>query len=92
MTLMCLFLLNFDWELSSLSLVVPLVNPVNRAQGSESLPEDLTWLEVFTFHGNTLVVVDVVLRTVLSLVGVRESWVELRSLELEGFLINSHGE
>lgn len=76
--------LNLDRELARLSLVVPLLNPVNRTQRSEGLPENLTWLEVLTLDGHTLVVVDVTLSTVLGLVNVRESWVELRSVELEG--------
>lgn len=87
-----LLLFNLDGELASLSLVVPPLNPVNRTQRSESLPEDLAWLKVFTFDSDTLVVIHVVLRTVLGLVRVRESWVELRSLELEGFSVQSHSE
>lgn len=77
--------LNLNWELASVSLIIPLLNPVNRTQRSKGLPEDLTWLKVFTLDGYTLVVIDVILSTVLGLVDVRESWVKLGSLELEGF-------
>lgn len=88
-----LVLLDLDRELAGLSLVVPSLDPVNRAQRSEGLPEDLTWLEVLTLDSDTLVVVDVVLSAVLGLVDVRESWVELGSVELEGFDIEGrrHG-
>lgn len=86
-------LLDLDRELAGLSLVVPSLDPVNRAQRGEGLPEDLTWLEVLTLDSDTLVVVDVVLSAVLGLVDVRESWVELGSVELEGFDIEGrrHG-
>lgn len=86
-----LLLFNLDRKLTGLSLVVPLLDPVNRTQRSEGLPEDLAWLKVLTFDGHTLVVVDVVLSTVLCLVGVWESWVELRSVELEVFCVDGHG-
>lgn len=83
-------LFDLDGELTSLSLVVPLANPVGRAQRGEGLPEDLARLKVLTFHSHALVVVHVVLGTVLGLVGEWESWVELRGVELEVFLVNSH--
>ena len=87
-----LLLFNLDRELASFSLVVPLLDPVDRTQRGEGFPEDLAWLKVFAFNCDTFVVVDVTLGTVLGLVCVRESWVELRSVELEVFCVQSHGE
>lgn len=86
-----LVLLNLHRKLAGLSLVVPLLDPVNRTQRSERLEENLAWLKVFTLHSHTLVIIHVILGTVLGLVGVRESRVELRSLELEVVCVDSHG-
>lgn len=81
--LMDLLLLDLDRELASLSLVVPFLDPVNRAQRSERLEKDFAWLKILALHGNTTVVVHVVLCTVLGLIGVGETRVKLGSFELE---------
>lgn len=78
-------LIKFDWELASFSLVIPLADPVNWAQGGEGLEKDLAWLELLALHVDTLVVVNVVLGTVLRLVGEGKSWVKLRSVKFEVF-------
>lgn len=77
-----------DRELASLSLVVPLLNPVDGAQRGEGLEKDLARLEVLTLNVDTLVVVNVRLSTVLGLVLVRETGVELGGFELEVVTVN----
>lgn len=79
--------LNLHRELTGLSLVVPFLHPVKRAERRECLPENLAWLIVLTLDGDTVVVVNIVLGAALALVGVRESGVELRGVEFEGFAV-----
>jgi hypothetical protein len=85
-------LLQADGELASLSLVVPPLNPIDRAQRAKCLEENLAWLKVLALDVDALVVINVRLRTVLRLVLVRESRVELGSLELESSGVKCHRE
>lgn len=83
---------HLDGKLASIPLVIPLFDPVNGAQRSERLEEDLARFKVFALDVDTLVVVDVRLEAVLGLVLVREPGVKLGGFELEVFLVNfNHG-
>lgn len=76
-----LFNRQVTWEGTVFSLLVPGVGPLGRTERLEGLEENLAWGEFLTLDGNTLVVVDVGLETVLGLVLLWESGVETWGLQ-----------
>ena len=68
--------LDYCGEDSCLSLIVPLVDPVNGADVPEDFEEVLARLGVLALHLLTTVEVDIILPTVSGLILVGKSWVE----------------